>query len=296
MTSQDRDAQGLRMLLGREWILGAVVVLLAMGVCIVLGVWQYGRFEERRTEARLVEANYDAEPVDLDAILPAATSDLPTEDEWRPVTLRGEYCTAEQCVLYVRNRTLAGQVGFWQLVPFESDQGTLLVVRGWVGTQGDTSAPADPPAVPAGPREVTVRMRPAEPALTDRADPARQLHSTNPERVLEQTGDLPDLRLGAYGELASEDPAAADAPTSLETPQTGVGPHLSYAVQWWVFALFFPLAWILRARSALKDARAEGTDQPAPQRPGPAGPHRRRPRRRTEDEEEEDALVDQRYL
>lgn len=54
-------------------------------------------------------------------------------DEWTPVTLHGSYCTSDDCVLYVRNRQLEGQVGFWQLAPFTTEDGTtMLVVRGWV--------------------------------------------------------------------------------------------------------------------------------------------------------------------
>src|SRR5699024_567376 len=61
---------------------------------------------------------------------------------------------------------------------------------------------------------------------------------------------------GAFGELAAEEPAV-DRPAALPSPDTSLGPHLSYAFQWWVFALFFPGALVYRTRRQLQDLAAE---------------------------------------
>ena len=135
--------------------------------------------------------------------------------------------------------------------------------------------------------------------------------------------------IGAFGELAEEEPAA-DRPQPLPAPETGLGPHLSYAFQWWIFALFFPGALIFRLRRQFQDLAAEEAETAAGATPGegdddaavaiaPSDPHadatapasrtaartgardtadhrpRRavRARRRGQDEEEEDALIDQ---
>ena len=227
---------------------------------------------------------------------------------WSPVEMQGSYCTDPGCVLYVRNRQLSGEVGFWQLAPFRAEDGTtLLVVRGWVPQDSEESVPASPSPVPDGEITVTARLRPAEPVL-DRVPPEGQAHSVNPTQIAQQLDlDADALVAGAFGELATEQPEA-ERPQALEAPETGLGPHLSYAFQWWIFALFFPGALVVRLRRQLQDLDEEDAAREAD---GPSGsdstPRERsarartdhRPRRavhaprRGQDEEEEDALIDQ---
>ncbi|MGP9536957.1 SURF1 family cytochrome oxidase biogenesis protein [Brachybacterium sp. AOP43-C2-M15] len=315
------------LLLSRDTLLGLVVVIVLAALCVALGVWQYGRYETRRDEAATVRTNYDAAPVDLDQVLPDIDAPLDGADDWTPVSLEGSYCTEVQCLLHVRNRQISGEVGFWQLVPFTTEDGTtLLVVRGWVPSDGEAAAPVDPAPVPEGELTLTVRLRPAEPVL-DRAPPPGQTHSVNPGQSAGLM-ELEDPRLvaQAYGELVEEDPAA-ERPTPLPSPDTSLGPHLSYAFQWWIFALFFPAALIFRLRRQFQDlaadeaaeredgesaadgqgalpARAENPAEHDDARPGRGAPRARphtdhRPRRamharrRGQDEEEEDALIDQ---
>lgn len=284
-------------LLSRETLLGLLLVLLASAICISLGFWQFGRFEGKRDAAAVVEAHYEAAPVPLADVLPSPDAPFTAADDWTPVELHGSYCTDTECVRYVRNRQLGGHVGFWQLVPFTTDDGsTLLVARGWVNSQSERSAPADPAPVPAGELSLTVRLRPAEPVL-DREIPEGQVHSVNPPQI---EGLLPtedgEMVAGAYGALAAEEPGSP-RPTALPPPDTSLGPHLSYAVQWWAFSLFFPGALIYRTRRAFQDLEA---DESAPDDAGAPlrsrtdhRPHRpARTRRRGRDEEEEDALID----
>ncbi|WP_193104530.1 SURF1 family protein [Brachybacterium sp. FME24] len=289
-------------LLGRDSLLGLLGVTLAFALCVGLGFWQFGRFEDRRDSAAVIDANHDAPPVALSEVLPSPDAPLAATDDWTPVALDGRYCTDPECVLYVRNRQVSGQVGFWQLVPFRADEGTtVLVVRGWVGSQGTTSAPADPPPVPEGELAITVRLRPAEPML-DRENPPGQVHSVNPPQIAELLPEDDSVLVdGAYGDLAEEDPASP-RPAALPEPDTSLGPHLSYAFQWWVFALFFPVAWIYRTRRTLQDLDTDDDpyhdpdDEERRSASHDTTAHRPRrathSRRRSQDEEEEDALID----
>ncbi|MFJ6042859.1 SURF1 family cytochrome oxidase biogenesis protein [Brachybacterium paraconglomeratum] len=323
----DRSARR-RILLSRDTLLGLVVVLLLAAVCVSLGLWQYGRFEDKRDRAAVIEENYDASAVSLAEAMPDPAAPLPDAQVWTPVEMQGSYCTDPGCVLYVRNRQLGGEVGFWQLVPFSGEDGTtLMIVRGWVPEDADASSPADPAPVPEGTLTVTARLRTAEPVL-DRVPPEGQAHSVNPTQIASQLGlDTDAAVIGAFGELAQEEPAA-DRPQPLPAPETGLGPHLSYAFQWWIFALFFPGALIFRLRRQFQDLAAEEAEAAAGASPGAdedgapgaiaasdphaAAPASRTPvrsgardtadhrprravraRRRGQDEEEEDALIDQ---
>ena len=286
----------LSVLLSRDTLVGAVVVALAMAICVGLGLWQYGRFEDRRDIAQTVESNYQADPVTLESVLPAPDSPLTGSEDWTPVQLEGSYCTDPDCILYVRNRTLGATVGFWQLAPFQTDDGaTLLVVRGWVDSDAQESEPADPPAVPEGELTITARLRPAEGVISGRENPEGQVHSVSPEQIAPQLPELSGpLTTGAYGELAAEDPAGP-RPQDLPAPDTSLGPHLSYAFQWWIFALFFPGALIFRTHKVMQeeieDQDEGGTGPKGTPRPRP----RARARRRSRDEEDEDALIDRQH-
>ncbi|WP_394216324.1 SURF1 family protein [Brachybacterium vulturis] len=289
-------------LLSRETLLGLVAVLVLAAACVLLGMWQFGRYENRAEQAAVIESNYDAAPVALDEVLPDIEAPLPVTAEWTPVELHGSYCTGDDCVLFVRNRQLSGRVGFWQLVPFRAEDGTtVLVVRGWVPSVSGASQPADPAPVPEGEMTVTVRLRPAEVVL-DREPPPGQTHSVNPRQSAQLLGlSTQELVTGAYGELAAEEPPG-ERPAALPSPDTSLGPHLSYAFQWWIFALFFPAALVYRTRRQFQDLAAEEQQAHAEAAPA-AQPGRRtadhrprravRTRRRGQDEEEEDALIDQ---
>lgn len=299
------------LLLTRPWLLAALGVLAAMAACILLGLWQFHRYEERSARADRIEANYAAPPVPLTQVLPDPTSGLPTSAQWRTVEVTGEYVTDPEHVLYVRNRTFHGEVGFAQLVPLRTPGGTIMVARGWLPTAATKSTPLSPPDPPDGERTVVLRLRPTEPVLPDRRNPPGQIQSIAAEEFAPLEADLGPLFTGAYGELASEDPDPGQGLTAFERPDTSLGPHLSYAVQWWAFALFFPAAWVVRARRALSeqpdaDPVRAATAPPAGTATGSrttarAGADRPRPtgaparRRRSRDEEEEDALVENRH-
>lgn len=319
----------VRTLVTRDWALAALAVIVGMIAATLLGLWQYGRYQDKALRRDRIESFYSAPPVPLQNVLPTPQTSLPAAQEWRTVTITGTYCTDPHCILYVRNRPRNGAVGFWQLVPLRTASGTVLVVRGWVNAQEQASAPLNPPSPPTGTVTVQAHLRPDEPRLPDRTDPPGQVQSITPSEVRGELGSIDGLYTGAYAEMYAESPAARTAPLRLERPDTGLGPHLSYAVQWWALAALLPVAWVLRARGAVRDARRLGDEDPheAPDNPGEAadGSHaadasartdpsappivvrRARPehrgprptsqrvvRRRGRDEEEEDALLDDR--
>lgn len=117
---------------------------------------------------------------------------------------------------------------------------------------------------------------------------------------------------GAYGLMVSEDPAPASAPTALEPPSEDPGPHLSYAIQWILFAVMgFVFIWYM-IRTELKHRREDAEDAAAeaaaadtavgeasttPDASRVASTTRRRrrgdPRPKDRDMTEEDALLDE---
>lgn len=294
----------------------ATLVVLAVVLstaCVLLGRWQWNRHVHRDAAIRQVEAAYDADPVPLADLLGSPDADLAGADVWHPVTVTGRYDV--DATVLLRNRPVDGQPGFHVLVPLvvEGTDAVLVVDRGWVAWQEDASAQVDVPAPPPSEVTVTVRLRPGE-AATDRDAPAGQVQAVAVDQVL-AVGGLSSGTVAyrsAYGSLVAEDPAPAVPLGALPAPSTDPGSHLSYAFQWWTFALgsLVGLTWM--ARRELRDARearaardaAEGRPAPVGPRPAlgdllptddpdlPGGRVRAPRRRRPSDEETEDALID----
>lgn len=273
-----------RFLLSRRWLGGfSLAVVVAIG-CVLLGSWQLDRREQRQERNALVTDNYDRPPVPLDDVLPGAASPLPAGTEYTPVTLDGRYLP--ESALLLRNRPLDGLPGHHSLVPFQTGAGDVVLVdRGWVPVGSTGAGPDDVPPPPVGDVEATVRLRPGE-GLSTRGAPPGQLQRID----LDAAADLlaadgtPPLHTGAYGVLAVERPAAAVAPTTLPRPAVDEGPHLSYSLQWFVFALGALVGFVVLVRRTAGDDAADRGEAPRPVT---------RPRRaRPSPEDEEDALLD----
>jgi len=193
-----------------------------------LGTWQWGRHLERADRNAAIERAQGQEPVDLADLVPDPT-DQDDSAVYRPVTASGTYLADEQ----VLQRNPRGRSGYEVLTPLQLDEGgTLLVDRGWVAASPtDVSAPAADVAPPDGPVRVTVRLRAAQPT-SDRQAPAGQVYVIDPGSMAET---LPQPVYALYGELIDQDPPP-DATLELPQPsETGIGVHLFYAIQWWLF-------------------------------------------------------------
>jgi cytochrome oxidase assembly protein ShyY1 len=272
---------------------GLVLLGVVMAVaCVFLGRWQWHRHVDRDAAIQIVERNYSADPVPLAELLPEPGAVLDPEDVWRQATVTGTY-DADATVL-LRNRPVDSQPGFHVLVPLRLADGAVLVVdRGWVAWDDDASGEVSVPAPPAGEVTVTVHLRPDEPA-SERGAPDAQVQAINVDQVLTAGGAGAGVAsFGGYGAALDEDPAAATELGALPKPSTDPGSHLSYAFQWWTFALGSVAALTWLARRELVEAVPAEDDEQDPTAPRPPAPARApRTRRRPSDEETEDALID----
>lgn len=253
----------LRVLATRRWIAWLLVALVAAVACLFLGRWQWNRWESRNLTQTTIKNNYDAAPVPLGAVLPTPTSELAPQDQWRQVRLVGRYDTGAQTL--VRNRPLSGTYGYEVVLPFRADDGrTVLVDRGWVPNGPTAEIPPEVPPAPSGRVTVVGWLRPAEPDL-ERDPVPGQVSSINPPLVAQQTGVAMDSN--AYVRMGSEQPAPAERPAPLGKPDLGsaAGINLSYALQWWLAMIAFPVLVLLAAHRELP-GRAERTPRPKKQR------------------------------
>lgn len=267
------DVHRYRFLLSRGWIVALLFCLCAAAICVMLAFWQGDRYSQKVERAETVERNYDAEPRPLPAVVPEPGHELAPGAEWQPVEVTGTYDA--DAALYVRNRPLGDEIGFYQVVPFElSDGSRVLVNRGWV-PGGAEGAPAESPDPPTGEIDLVGRVRPAEDVPPGRENPPGQLQSVTPTEAFAVAGETSGSDYtSVYLDLAAEDPAG-EAATPLPEPETGLGPHLSYEAQWFVFALFFLVGYVYYARQTarerdtteaeerLEERADESSDEPA---------------------------------
>lgn len=244
----------LRLALTPRWLGWLALALLAGVLCIWLGQWQWSKYEDRSARADRIEQHYEADPVPVTEVLDDGRA--PVDVEWTRVEATGEY-TDDQVL--VRNRPLDGTYGYEVLVPLRLEDGTqVLVDRGWVpnSPKGADVAPEVPPA-PEGEVTVTGWVRLAETSL-DRDMPAGQVASINRAEVEEEVGSS---LLGGYVSLEEESPKA-DRPDPLEVPDTDTGPHMAYAIQWWLVIPALLAFWVMALRREARTGETATARQP----------------------------------
>ncbi|HET6301713.1 SURF1 family protein [Microbacterium sp.] len=297
-----------------RWTVYVLVAVVFAVACAFLSNWQFNRNAERAGQLALVEQNYDAAPVPLETAI-AVGGEFDAGDEWLPVEVVGEYLSDEQ--LLVRNRAHGGTAAFEVLVPFRTESGRVLVInRGWVPPGSEQRLPDEVPDPPSGEVTVVARLRPSEPLpASGRSADEGQVPTIHLPLVadLVDPATAVDLEQTAYGLMASEDPAPAVRPQAVEAPSEDPGPHLSYAIQWILFAImgFVFIGYVIHTErtrrredaeagavdqevaAARSTAPAERADDNGPEAESePAPPSERRRRKRDRDAEDEDAILD----
>ncbi len=242
-----------RFLLRPAWIGFHVLVLVAIVAMVSLGFWQLRRLDERQEFNAAVEARSDEPPVPLTDLL--AEPDLDIEEvEWRQVTVRGEWLDDQ--ILWF-NRSQGGIAGDNVLAALAADDLTVIVNRGFVTLGTGT------PALPSGSVEVLGRVRASQTrqlgGLTDeQGDRITEVRRVNVEELGPQfAGEVAPLYLDL---IASEPAVGPDDPIPVPPPELGEGNHLSYAVQWFIFAICVAIGWVLAVRRSIGRHRREADD------------------------------------
>ena len=261
----------------RRWVGAAAIAVVVATACVLLGQWQWDRHESRAAANDLVNTNYDRATAPLGDVVDGGT--VGADVVWRSVELEGRY-VGEQVT--VRNRPVDGNAAARVLAVLRTEgddgvPGLVVVDRGWLPLEDEVPVP---PAYPEGEVTVVGRVREAE-AADARTAPAGQVYRIEPGTVADAAGvDGGDL-LAGYVMATAEDGAAPDGLRAFPRPETTPGSHLSYAFQWWVFAVGALVGFVVLAR---REAAEGAVPQEAPRAP--------RPPRRRSDADEEDALID----
>lgn len=227
----------------------AVHVLVGLFVlgCVGAGTWQLSRWGDRRAHNAILLERGSAPPLDgLDV--------SGEEAAYRRVRAVGRYDTANEVI--ARNRSLNGISGHHVVTPLVLADGRALIVdRGWVpiDLRDPPIAEAAPPAgevVVEGvlvPSQTRGRFGPRDPAEGRLEDMAR----VDVPRLAQQ---LPYDVEPLYVQLAEQSPAPGEFPIPAPMEPLGEGPHLSYAIQWFLFAAAASVTYaaVLRRRAGVR--------------------------------------------
>jgi cytochrome oxidase assembly protein ShyY1 len=236
-------------LLRPKWLAFHLLVVAGIIAMIGLGSWQLRRLDERQAFNAIVEARYDAEPVPLDELLSPTTD--PDDVAWRPVTASGTYMPDDRVLIV--NRSQNGRAGVNAVVPLRLGDGRILLVnRGFVPQTFDV-----PPA-PSGEVTLTGRLRPSQERrlgqLSDAAEgELREAQRVDIERLAPQFGGP---LVPMYVDLIESVPSEPEGvPEPVIAPDLSERNHLSYAVQWFVFAIAAGVGWVLAVRRSISTNR-----------------------------------------
>jgi len=230
---------------------------------INLGFWQLRRLDEKTTLNDNIRSRGSLPTAPIGSLVPAGSTRASTRDvQWRRASATGTYRVADELV--VSNRTVSGQPGFWVLTPLVQSDGSIIpVVRGFVfrpefEQRGITSVPA-----PSG--EVTIEgALQASPTSgrfgeePSKSGPVPAISQADTRRLAERWGAtvLPVwLRLDS----GTGAPSVQGPLYPVPPPPLSKGPHLSYAVQWFIFSIIAIIGYpiILRRQAYGRDRSAD---------------------------------------
>lgn len=242
-----------RFLLRPRWLLFHLVVVAGIAGMIWAGFWQLRRLDERQTFNATVEARAADGPVAIEELIGEMADDADAL-EWRPVVASGTYLGDE--TVTVVNKSQDGTAGTFAVTPLALTDGTLVLIeRGFTPLVVADAAGLAP--VPDGQVEVVGRLRPSQQrSLGGLSDPAdgdlTEVQRIDIDRLATQ---LPGDVVPMYVELTSSTPVEADTLQPIAAPDLSDGPHLSYAVQWFIFSICVAVGWVLAVRRSLAARR-----------------------------------------
>lgn len=223
------------------WMFSHLFALAMVSLFVVLGLWQLDRLEERRAQNEVVEARTSSEP------LPVEAGPLRDDLEFRPAVVTGE--VVEPDVARIANRSQGGVAGEYVVAIVELGDGSLLAVnRGFV----PVNAEVELIDLPTGTVELSGWLRNSvEPegwfAVADTGE-GRIMPRLNTAALSDRL-DRPVV--AAWLQLAAPDndsATTAQFPDPVPLPELSEGPHLSYAGQWFIFAVLGTVFYLATVR------------------------------------------------
>lgn len=241
----------------RRWVIASIVVALIAILFVNLGFWQIRRLHWRRGNNAIIVAREQLRPVSLDSLAGQPLDAI----QYRRVTAEGTYDTGKEVILFGRPDP-SGLQGNHLLTPLTTTAGTTVIVdRGWVPLSW-VHLPVEGAAPPAGPVTVTGILLPPESDAAAAPPSQGQVKDVNIAQLQASVGR--DL-MPAYLLLQQQTPPQlAGSPKTASLPPLTEGPHLSYAIQWFLFTVIGLVGYAGLVRKEAKERAAARETEPVP--------------------------------
>ncbi|WP_245631364.1 SURF1 family cytochrome oxidase biogenesis protein [Corynebacterium humireducens] len=234
-STRQKGRRGWLTFLRPGWVvMFLLVVAFSYAAFTFLAPWQLGKDDAIVHRNEQIDAAFKSDPVPVTDVFDA-DGVITADEEWRRVTLQGEYLPDAEVLL--RMRPVDSSPAFHALTPFRLDSGeTFLVNRGFT-VPIDGNIP-DMTEAPTGPVTISghARLNEVKPTSAPMEDQGyRQVYGIHTEQVSEVVGlplarDYVQLSAGEAGEL-----------NAIPVPKLDRGSHLSYGFQWIAFGIMAPL-------------------------------------------------------
>lgn len=198
--------------------------LLVIAMTFSLGQWQLRRAAQKVALQTDIQSKNSL--VALDEYALVATKNIAIH---RSARLQGYW--QEQHTVYLDNRPMNGQTGFWVITPLQlrGSEQSILVQRGWVPRDFVQRTHVPSIQTPSGLITVSGRIAPPPSKLYEfkGADEGRIRQNLDLAAFRAQTG-LQLLQVA----LVQTDPASEGLLRDWATPDAGLAKHYGYAFQW----------------------------------------------------------------
>jgi len=237
-------------------VIATIVVALIAVLFVNLGFWQIRRLHWRKGNNEIILAQEKLPPVSLDSLAGQPLDAI----QYRRVTADGTYDVGKEAILFGRPDA-SGLQGNHLLTPFTTTAGTFLIIdRGWVPLSW-ARIPVAEAAPPDGPVTVNGVLLPPESEAAAGPPSQGQVKEVNIGQLRASVGR--EL-MPAYLLLQEQAPSqTGDFPKTGTLPALTEGPHLSYAIQWFLFTLIglVGYAGLVRKEAEERAAAAESETQ-----------------------------------
>jgi len=228
-------------LLRPRWIILTFLLAILIYLFIELSGWQFDRYHQRIDRNKDFVTAIGGAPISIENV-----SQMSNLKQWGKVSLSGEYLDAESKL--VRKRYLKNSLGFWVLTPFRlANNEIVLVNRGWIPSASSSKSEISIPMSPTQQVLLEGYLQPMEKFKENPADlPSNQINDINVEKF--KINIYPNF----YVQVSKSSPAEKDIGI-IYLPEVSNGPHLSYAIQWILFALLLPIGWYVLLKNEDKN-------------------------------------------